>query len=341
MRPYDAVLLLSFGGPESRDDVIPFLEQVLRGKNVPRERLLEVAEHYYHFDGVSPINGQLRELKLAVEAELADRGIDLPVYWGNRNWHPFLSDTLQQMGEDGIRHALAWVTSAYSSYSGCRQYLEDIQSARDHVGPTAPQVDKVRLFWNHPRFVAAWVDRVKAALSEVSHHPGSDAELIFTAHSIPLAMAETCQYETQLKEVCRLVAEACGVDRWQLAYQSRSGPPHQPWLEPDILDVLQSRASAGDGSPMVIAPIGFLSDHMEVLFDLDEEARQSCAELGLSYVRAATVGVHPEFIRMICDLVEERLEPGSPRPVLGTLGPAPDQCREGCCRYSPRPLAKR
>jgi ferrochelatase len=324
---YDAVLILSFGGPEKPDDVIPFLENVLRGRNVPRERLLQVAEHYYHFGGKSPINDQNRALMAGVEAELQRNGPGLPVYWGNRNWHPLLADTLRQMGADGIQRALAFVTSIFSSYSGCRQYLEDIQRARCEAGEGAPEIDKLRPFYNHPLFIEAEVDRIGAALDQIPADDRANAHIIYTAHSVPVAMAKTSDYEKQLNESCRLVSEGVGRDRWQLVYQSRSGPPGQPWLEPDIGDVLRGvEASA----PVVVVPIGFISDHMEVLYDLDTEARVIAEERGLHMVRAATVGVHPKFLSMIRDLILEKMGQREPQAV-GQYGPSQDVCRADCC----------
>jgi protoporphyrin/coproporphyrin ferrochelatase len=328
---YDAVLVTSFGGPERLEEVVPFLENVLRGKNVPRERMLEVAEHYYHFGGKSPINEQNRQLIAALETELAQYGARLPIYWGNRNWHPMLTDTLRQMKADGIRRALAFVTSAYSSYSSCRQYREDIATAREAVGEGAPVIDKIRAFHNHPGFIEAVVDRVKSALATVPQGGREAAHLIFTAHSIPLGMARGCDYEKQLRETGRLVAEMSGHREWKLVYQSRSGPASQPWLEPDILDYLRELKAQGGCSDVVIAPIGFVSDHMEILFDLDAQARELCAELGLTMVRAETVGTHPRFIRMIRELIGERLDDGHPRPALGVLGPRPNICPADCC----------
>jgi ferrochelatase len=283
---YDALLVASFGGPEKHEDVIPFLENVLRGRNVPRERMLEVAEHYYHFDGRSPINDQNRELVAALRG-----AVKMPVYWGNRNWHPFLADTVRQMRDDGIRRAIAFATSAFGSYSGCRQYVEDIDRARAEV-EDAPQIDKIRPFPDHPRFLEAMADRVRAALAELPH-----GRLIFTAHSIPCAMAQSSPYVQQLENACAVVARAVGREGWKLVYQSRSGPPGQLWLEPDICDYLREiREDA------VIVPIGFLSDHMEVLYDLGTEARAVCEELGIRMARARTVGTHPLMIRMIAEL---------------------------------------
>lgn len=337
MSPYQAILVVSFGGPERREDVVPFLENVLRGKNVPRERMLEVAEHYYHFCGQSPINQQNRGLIAALERELSAHRLSLPIYWGNRNWHPLLSDTLGQMKRDGVRRALAFFTSAYSPYSGCRQYRENIQGARKEIGEGAPEVDKLRAFFNHPRFIRATVDRVQAALDELPQARRLAARLVFTAHSIPSSMASTSPYQSQLLETARLVGQAIAHADWKLVYQSRSGPPSQPWLGPDVGDYLRDIRQRGEVQDVVIAPIGFLSDHMEVLYDLDTEARQLCQDIGLNMVRAATVGTHPEFIVMIRELIQERLLPGSERPALGTMGPSHDVCPADCCP-APRSL---
>jgi protoporphyrin/coproporphyrin ferrochelatase len=331
---YDAILVVSFGGPECREDVIPFLENVLRGRNVPRERMLAVAEHYYHFDGKSPINQQVRDLIAALQAELEAHGLKLPIYWGNRNWHPLLPDTLRKMKDDGIKHALAFVTSAYSSYSGCRQYREDIARAQAEVGTGAPQVDKLRAFFNHPGFIEANVDRVRDALREIPPDARNNLQIIYTAHSVPLSMANTSDYVKQLEEVRRLVSEAVGQNNDVLVYQSRSGAPGQPWLEPDVLDHLREVKAKNLASGVLLAPIGFISDHMEVVYDLDVEARQLCEELQLPMMRAKTAGVHPKFVAMIRELIEERIHPGSERKALGTLGARADVCVEGCC---PRP----
>jgi ferrochelatase len=324
---YDAVLILSFGGPEKTDDVIPFLDNVLRGRNVPRERMLAVAEHYYHFGGKSPINDQNRALIAGLEAELEHNGPRLRVYWGNRNWHPYLADTLRQMRADGVRCALAFVTSVFSSYSGCRQYLEDIERARADAGDGAPEVEKLRSFYNHPLFIEAEVDRVRAALDAIPADGRANARLIYTAHSVPMAMAESSDYQKQLNESCRLVSEGLGLSRWQLVYQSSSGSPGQPWLEPDIGDVLRGLEP---GAPVVVVPIGFISDHMEVIFDLDTEARAIAEERGLDMVRAATVGVHPKFLSMIRELILEKMGQIEPRSV-GKYGPNHDICRADCC----------
>jgi ferrochelatase len=316
---------------------------VLRGRNVPRERLEEVARHYLRFGGVSPLNEQNRRLIAALREELDRSGPALPIYWGNRNWHPLLLDTLGRMADDGIRSAVAFFTSAYSSYSGCRQYREDIQRAQARVGERAPRVDKLRAFYNHPGFIEPNVENLRAALEEIPAQRRAAARVAFTAHSIPLAMAAGCAYERQLLETCRLVALGAGLEaeggaatgdskpaRWRLIYQSRSGPPAQPWLGPDILEHCAELKEAGV-TDLVIAPVGFLSDHMEVFYDLDTEARRTCEELGLNMVRAATVGTHPAFVRMIRDLIVERASPGAERPFLGEHGPSHDVCPPGCC----------
>jgi len=328
---YDAILVTSFGGPEAPADVMPFLENVLRGKNVPRERMLQVAEHYYHFGGKSPINDQNRRLIAALETELVEHGPRLPVYWGNRNWHPLLADTLLRMKQDGVRRALAFVTSAYSSYSGCRQYRENIARAQEAARLGAPIVDKIRIFHNHPGFIEALVDRVQQALAKLPEEQRGNAQLIYTAHSIPLAMAQGCAYEEQLKETARLVVDKLHHANWRLVFQSRSGPASQPWLEPDVLDYLRECKAWWNPSAVVIAPIGFVSDHMEILFDLDTQARELCDALGIHMVRAETVGTHPRFIRMIRELICERLDETQPRLALGSLPPRPDFCPSDCC----------
>jgi ferrochelatase len=281
---YDALLVVSFGGPEKHQDVIPFLENVLRGRNVPRERMLEVAEHYYHFDGRSPINDQNRALIAALKEK-----VEVPIYWGNRNWHPLLTDTARQMREDGIERALAFVTSAFGSYSGCRQYIENIRDSG------APVVAKIPPFSSHPKFLEAMIERTRAACAELPQ-----ARLLFTAHSVPVAMAKSSPYVQELEHASAAVAAAAGRAEWKLVYQSRSGPPGQPWLEPDICDELrQSRSDA------VIVPIGFLSDHMEVIYDLDVEAQRVADELGIRIERARTVETHPAMIDMIAGFLEQ------------------------------------
>jgi len=338
--PYDAILVVSFGGPEKEADVIPFLENVLRGKDVPRERMLSVAEHYYHFNGTSPINEQNRSLIAALKKELARYEIALPVYWGNRNWHPLLADTLEQMKKDGVKRALAFMTSAFSSYSSCRQYRENIIAAREAVGDGVPVVDKLRVFFNHPGFIDAIVDQTTSAFQQLPAEERSRALLLFTAHSIPLSMAQNSKYQAQLEEASRLVVERIagvrdGRQDFQLVYQSRSGPPTQPWLEPDILETLRKYHGAGGKDAVVIVPIGFVSDHMEVLYDLDTEARDLCAELALRMVRVPCAGTHPRFVSMIRELIVERMatEGGASvdRPALGIMGASHDVCAADCC----------
>jgi protoporphyrin/coproporphyrin ferrochelatase len=341
--PYDALLVVSFGGPERREDVMPFLENVLRGRNVPRERMLEVAEHYYQFGGQSPINDQARELIAALESELASHGPKLPIYWGNRNWHPMLADTLRQMQSDGVRHALAFVTSAFGSYSGCRQYREDIERARAQVGPHSPVVHKMRVFHNHPNFIEALTDSVRATFDLIPAERRSAARLVFTAHSIPLSMAESSPYVKQLEDACQLVAQAVSESAtlrpWTLVYQSRSGPPNQPWLGPDIRDYIRAQATGGSLADLVAMPIGFLSDHLEVLFDLDTQAASLCSDLGVGFYRAATVGVHPAFVSMIRELILEQTE-GREARFLGALGLDPSLCGDQCCAAPRRPVAR-
>ena len=334
---YDAILLVSFGGPEGKDDVLPFLENVTRGRNIHRERLLEVAEHYYHFDGVSPINQQCRDLIAALRHELDQHGIDLPIYWGNRNWDPLLPDTLQEMKDAGIKRALAFVTASYSSWSSCRQYRENIADAQTAVEEQAPEVDKIRVFYNHPDFIAANAELVRKSLDQIPDERREKTRLAFTAHSIPNSMSDNCDYVQQLTESCRLVSEAVGVseDRWQLVYQSRSGRPQDPWLEPDICDHLTALKESG-AEDVVVIPIGFLSDHMEVLFDLDCEAVDACREIGLNMVRCETVGTHPTFVSMIRKLIKERIAE-APKEAIGQFGPNHDVCPLDCCPAQKRP----
>jgi ferrochelatase len=328
---YDALLLVSFGGPEGPDDVLPFLENVVRGRGVPRERLLAVAEHYQRFGGASPINAQNRALLAALRSVL-----DLPVYWGNRNWHPYLADAVRQMTEDGSRHALAFVTSAYTSYSGCRQYQEDIERARAETGPRAPRIDKLRHFFNHPGFVEPNAEAVRAALASLPAGRRAAARLVYTAHSIPVSMNASSGpdrngwYARQVSEAARLVTDAVEPGRaFDVVWQSRSGPPQVPWLEPDVNDHLATLAAQGVPA-VVVSPVGFVSDHVEVAWDLDVEARQTAEKLGVAYARAATVGVHPRFVAMIAELVAER-RTGAARLALGPDGPAHDVCPVGCC----------
>jgi protoporphyrin/coproporphyrin ferrochelatase len=333
---YDAVILVSFGGPEGPDDVLPFLRNVVRGRGVPDERLAAVAEHYHHFGGVSPINAQCRDLLAALRPALDDAGVTLPLYWGNRNWDPYLADTLATMRDAGVRRALAFVTSPFGSYSSCRQYLDDIEAARATVGSDAPIVDKIRHYHDHPGYVRPHAEAVRSAVAELSDVDHSELRLVFTAHSIPSTMEDQSgpdghRYIEQLHETATLVAaEALPGLSWDLVWQSRSGPPHVPWLEPDINDHLRTLAEAGVRG-VVVSPIGFISDHLEVAWDLDTEAAATAAELGLRYARAATPGSDARFVRMVRDLVLERLDPAAPRARLGSL-PVWDVCPVGCCQ---------
>ncbi|WP_042363729.1 ferrochelatase [Streptacidiphilus neutrinimicus] len=357
--PYDALLLLSFGGPEGPEDVVPFLENVTRGRGIPKERLAEVGQHYFLFGGVSPINAQNRELLAALRADFADHGLDLPVYWGNRNWAPYLVDTLREMAADGHRRVLVLATSAYANYSGCRQYRENLAAAltalREEGAPGAAELrlDKLRLFYNHPGFVEPMIESTLAALDTLPEGVRAGARLAFTTHSIPDVLADSSgapgdpargthggAYVAQHLEVARLiaeaVAEATGVaDRpWELVYQSRSGAPHIPWLEPDICDHLEAQHADG-AAAVVMVPIGFVSDHMEVKYDLDTQAREKADELGLPVARAATVGADPRFAAAVRDLVLERAARTRGEQVtpcaLGAFGASHDVCPVGCC----------
>jgi ferrochelatase len=333
--PYDAFLLVSFGGPEKPEDVQPFLEDVTRGRDVPRARLREVAEHYHRLGGVSPINEQNRRLLAAIRAELEAHGPALPVYWGNRHWHPRLDDTVRRMAADGVRRALAFVTAGFGSYASCRQYQEAIERAVAAAGPGAPRIERLRLFYNHPEFIEAVADHTRRALDRVPPDRRAGAALAFTAHSVPRSMAESSDYEAQLREAATLVVRHLGEVRpWELVFQSRSGDPQTPWLGPDIGTYLDR--IAGDGlADVVVVPIGFVSDHVEVVWDLDVEAAARARARGLQFVRAETPGAHPAFARMVRELVRERTD-GGPRRALGRRGPEPDICRPGCCPPPPR-----
>jgi ferrochelatase len=337
---YDALLLVGFGGPEGPDDVIPYLENVTRGRGIPRERLVEVGAHYTFFGGVSPINAQTRALVDAIRADLAGAGLDLPVYWGNRNWHPYLAETLRQMRADGIRDAACFVTSAYSSYSGCRQYRENLHDAvaeveADGLG-SAPRLDKLRHYFDHPGFVETTIDTV---VDTVERLGVERPRLVFTTHSIPLSSAAASgprgdAYVAQHREVARLVHEGVSVrvdvePGWDLVYQSRSGAPGTPWLEPDVSDHLGALHTAG-ASAAVLVPLGFVSDHMEVLWDLDTVALDRAAELGLPAARAGTVGTDPRFVALVRDLLLERVGLAEAQ-ALSVLGPSHDVCPGGCC----------
>ena len=350
--PYDALLLLSFGGPEGPDDVVPFLENVTRGRGIPTERLKEVGQHYFLFGGVSPINDQNRALLAALREDFAQAGLDLPVYWGNRNWAPYLADALREMVTDGRRHIAVLTTSAYASYSGCRQYREnlaDALSALEAEGLPLPRVDKLRHYFNHPGFVEPMVDGVLASLAELDESVRAGAHLAFTTHSIPDSAADSSgpveehgaggAYVKEHLDVAQVIVdavrEATGVEYpWRLVYQSRSGAPHIPWLEPDICDHLEELHGAGVPAAVMV-PIGFVSDHMEVLYDLDTEAAAKAAELGLPVRRSATVGDDPRFAAAVRGLVLERAatEGGAvvERCALGALGASHDLCPIGCC----------
>jgi ferrochelatase len=324
----DSVLLLSFGGPEGPDDVMPFLQNVTRGRDVPSERLAQVSQQYLRHGGVSPINEQNRSLLAALSGELARRGTPLACYWGNRNWHPYLRDTVSQMVGEGRRHAAVIVTSAFSSYSGCRQYHEDLAQAADEV-PRAPLMSRVRVYGNHPGFVGAVAERIREAL--VGARMNSDVHTLFTAHSLPSRMAASCDYEAQLSDAAETAADMAGLTgAIEVVYQSRSGPPHVPWLEPDVNDRLAHLGAAGCRTVLVV-PLGFVSDHMEVLVDLDTTARATAARAGMTMVRARSVGTHPLFVEALADLVEETAGLRTDRPAVGRLGPHPDRCAPGCC----------
>jgi ferrochelatase len=344
----DALLLLSFGGPEGPDDVRPFLENVTRGRGVPPERLDDVAQHYLHFGGVSPINQLNRDIIDAVRAELADAGIDLPVYFGNRNWHPMAADTLRTMTADGVGRALVFPTSAYGGYSACRQYDEDIVLARDAVGDGAPELVKLRQFFDHPLFIDAVADAVRAAIDSLPEDVRDTARLVFTAHSVPESADAAAgppaegghRYSRQVAEAARLVAERLGVAEYDVVWQSRSGPPRIPWLAPDVVDHVDALHDAGV-TAVVVSPIGFVSDHLEVVWDLDTEARERADKLGMAFVRAATPGTDARFAELVVELVREHIADAPVRKlsdftVAGcTVNGAP--CAVGCCAPARRP----
>lgn len=321
LNEYDAILFVSFGAPEQPAEVLPFLRNVVRGRNVPEERLLEVAENYQMFGGRSPLNEQNKQIIAKLEKSLAEMDLNLPIYWGNRNWHPFLTEAIAQMKRDGIKRALAFVTSSYSSYSGCRQYRENIEAAKIEAAAAEMEIHKIRPFYNHPLFVEANAENLQFALAELP-----DAEIVFTAHSLPVSMANNCDYVRQLEETCRLVAAKVGKENWKLAFQSRSGAPHIPWLEPDINDYLRERKPES----VVVHPIGFLSDHQEVVYDLDTQARETARTLGIKFARTETAGTNPKFIEMIRELILERIE-NRERRFLGTRGAKEDFCPVDCC----------
>ncbi|MBA2698785.1 MAG: ferrochelatase [Nocardioidaceae bacterium] len=343
IEPYDAVLLVSFGGPEKPADVIPFLENVTRGRGIAAERLEEVGRHYDAFGGRSPINDQCRAFLAAVRADLADHGLAVPVYWGNRNWHPYLTETLAQMKADGVSRAAAFVTSAYASYSGCRQYRENLYDAVAGIDDP-PYLDKLRHYFNHPGFINAFADATCVALAQLPQTLQSGARLVFVTHSIPSLMAESsgptggayvAQHRTAADSIAQAVRDRTGVQHGHdLVYCSRSGPPQVPWLEPDVNNHLEKLA--GDAlKAVVVIPVGFVSDHMEVVYDLDTEAKATADRLGLVFQRAAAPGVHPGFVATVRDLVLERaaVERGEfgRRSTVGAIGPTWDRCGRHCC----------
>ena len=327
---YDALLIVSFGGPEGPADVDSFLDNVFRGLRVPPETKARIAERYEHVGGVSPINAHTRAFIKALQLELDAHGPALPIYWGNRNWHPLLPNTVAQMAHAGVKRALAFVTSSFSSYSGCRRYREDLFEAARGI-PNAPRFDKLRVPFNHPGFIEAMSDRVAAGLDALPAAKREHALVMFSAHSLPLTMARGCAYETQLAASCRLVGEALEHHRWRLVYQSNNASyGREPWLGPDIRDALRE-ADAEGVKAVVVAPIGFVCDHMEVVMDLDIDAANVARELGLTMVRAATVGTHGAYVAMVRELIVERMTPGAPRRALGSLGPSHDRCPADCC----------
>ncbi len=330
--PIDAFLLLSFGGPEGRGDVIPFLENVTRGRNVPRDRLEKVAQHYYQFDGISPINNQCRALIKALEKNFDGRGIDLPIYWGNRNWHPMIEDTMAKMTADGVGHAVCFVTSAFSSYSGCRQYREDIQRAQDSVGENAPLVTKIGQFYDYEGFIGPIADSAQKSVDELGELVSiPKLRILFSAHSIPAEMGESSRYVEQLRIAARLVVDRLSVPvSWELVFQSRSGPPSQPWLEPDIAKRI-AQLPDEDVEGVIVVPVGFVSDHLEVIYDLDCVIAERARALGLEFHRVPTVGTALPFVDLITDLVNEKLDESfvGPRHLSEPLDFEP--CSTHCC----------
>ena len=327
---YDAVLIVSFGGPEGPDDVEPFLDNVLRGLPIRPESRAEIAQRYQDFGGVSPINAQVREFIAALSAELGSNGPALPIYWGNRNWHPMLGDTLQQMRNDRIGRAIVFVTSLFGSYSGCRKYREDLFEACAGLDG-APQLDKLRLSFNHPSFIEAVCDRVRESLARIGKKERRAARVIFTAHSLPETMAAASRYVEQLRSASSIVAAELEHADWQLVYQSNNASYGGPkWLDPDISDALRSAKSDGI-EDVVVVPIGFVCDHMEVIIDLDIEAKAVADEVGINMLRAGTVGTHPAYIRMVRELIVERMSATAERAALGDYGASHDVCPADCC----------
>ena len=317
--PIDALLLLSFGGPEGPDQVMPFLENVTRGRGIPRERLESVAEHYYHFGGVSPINAINRALITQIEAELADRGEDLPIYFGNRNWHPFAEDTVGQMQADGVRRAAVFTTSAWGGYSGCTQYQEDIVRAREANGETAPELVKLRQYFDHPLLIEMFRDAIADAAAQLPDELRTGARLVFTAHSIPMRAVDRCGpglYPRQVRYASGLIASAAGYSDYDVVWQSRSGPPQVPWLEPDVGDHLSALAESGTAA-VIVCPVGFVADHIEVIWDLDSELAEHAAGLGVALARATTPNAQPRYARLALDLLDEVREGREPSRVAG------------------------
>ncbi|KQB85773.1 ferrochelatase [Corynebacterium lowii] len=350
--PYDALLVLSFGGPEAPEEVVPFLENVTRGRGIPRERLEVVGEHYFHFGGVSPLNRLNKEIIANVEGELSRRGMDLPVYFGNRNWHPLGEDTAEQMAADGVRNAIVFSTSAWGGYSGCRQYDEDIQRIRQHLAQRdLPEITftKLRQFYDHPKFITAMAEALKE--SHARFAPGENPRTIFTAHSVPLSAntaaggpEDSGLYERQVAEASRLVAQEAGIENYDLVWQSRSGSPAIPWLEPDIVDHASALHDEEGIKNIVVCPIGFISDHMEVVWDLDTELRQATDERGMHMERTRTAGPTELFTAMVVDLIEE-ITAGRTPEMLGnttvqgcTINGEP--CHDGCCQPAKRPISR-
>jgi len=332
---FDALFFVSFGGPEGPDDVMPFLENVLRGKNVTEERKKEVAQHYMRFDGVSPINAQNRALIQKLKVAFDKHDILMPIYWGNRNWHPTIEEAVSKMRADGVTHALSYFTSHFSTYSGCRQYREHIEKAQAQVGEGAPQISKLRMGFNHPFFVDAVANGLEKTRQDVQSQGFTKPKVFFTAHSIPLSMSQGSDYVKQLKEASRLVSQNLGVDDWDLVYQSRSGPPQMPWLEPDVCDAIGD-INVDKHDAVILCPIGFTTDHMEVMYDLDIEAKAKAKALGLGFGRAHAPGHDDRLIDMIVDLVKERQGTQPDKKALGPMGPWHDVCPPDCCTYAPR-----
>ena len=331
MPQVDALLVVSFGGPEGPDQVVPYLRNVAGGKNIPSAVLDELTARYLLFGGISPINEQTRALLVALAAELAAHLPGLAVYWGNRFWHPLLAEAVEQMAEDGIRTALAFVTSAFGSYPSCRAYMEEIERARAKVGPAAPEIHKLRLYYNHPGFIEPMAQRICEALDRVPVERRATARLVFTAHSLPVSLAERSPYRQQLYEACALAAERAGRSQWDLAYQSRSPRSAVPWLEPDVAQLVCRLAEHEGPKDIVVAPIGYLLENIEILYELDVQLAELCGDLGINLIRTAPIGTHPRFVQMIRQLVLERIEPSAPRLALGASGPWPDLCPADCC----------